>query len=80
MQHIVNHLKFTQMKNLLLLLSKLNDYPKTQNEHPLWIMSPDKKTLLYYRMWYHKNPNLSLPIEDAKMCQTTSELQNKMGV
>lgn len=68
------------MKNLLSLLNKLNDYPKTQNEHPLWIISADKKTLFYYRRWYHQNPELRLPIEVAKMCQTTSELQAKMGV
>ena len=68
------------MKNLELLLKKLNDYPKNQNEHPLWVISSDKTTLLYYRMWYHKNPEISLPIEDAIMCETTSELQNKMGI
>ena len=80
MQYITNQLKFTSMKTLELLLKKLNDYPITQNERPLWIMSFDKKTLLYYRMWYDRNHELSLPIEDAKMCQTTSELQAKMGV
>lgn len=68
------------MKNLELLLKKLNDYPIIQNERPMWMISSDKTTLLYYRMWYHNNPELSLPIEDAIMCKTTSELQNKMGV
>ena len=68
------------MKTLELLLKNLNEYPKTQNERPLWIMSSDKNTLLYYRMWYHKNPELSLSIEDAMTCKTTSELQEKMGV
>lgn len=68
------------MKNLELLLKKLNNYPKTQNERPLWVISSDKTTLLYYKMWYHKNAELSLPVEDAIMCKTTSELQNKMGV
>lgn len=68
------------MKTLELLLEKLNDYPKTQNECPLWVISSDKTTLLYYRKWYHKNPELSLSIEDAMKCKTTSELQKKMGV
>ena len=68
------------MKKLELLLEKLNDYPKNQNERPLWVISSDKTTLLYYRMWYHKNPELSLSIEDAMTCNTTSELQEKMGV
>lgn len=68
------------MKTLELLLKELNDYPKTQNERPLWIMSSDKNTLLYYRSWYHKHPELSLSIEDAMTCKTTSELQEKMGV
>lgn len=68
------------MKNLELLLKKLNDYPKNQNERPLWAISYDKTTLMYYRMWYHKNPELSLSIEDAITCKTTLELQEKMGV
>lgn len=69
-----------EMENLKLLLKKLNDYPINQNEHPLWYISSDNTTLLYYRMWYHQNSELSLSIEDAMMCKTTSELQNKMGV
>ena len=68
------------MKTLELLLKKLNDYPKAQNERPMWMISSDESTLLYYKMWYHQNPELSLPIEDAMMCKTTSELQAKMGV
>ncbi|MDX9704000.1 MAG: hypothetical protein RBU23_13290 [Candidatus Auribacterota bacterium] len=80
MQYIINQLKFTSMKTLELLLKKLNDYPITQNERPIWVISSDKNTLFYYRMWYHKNPELSLSIEDAMTCKTTSELQEKMGV
>lgn len=68
------------MKNLNLLLDQLNDYPETQNERPLWTISSSKESVLYYRRWYHTSPEASMSIQDALSCNSTNELQEKMGI
>ena len=68
------------MEKLEMLISELNNYPIRQNVRPLWFISSDKSELLYYRQYSDRIPEFRLPIEDALSCNSTEELQRKMGV
>lgn len=68
------------METLKKLIRVLNSYPITQNVRPLWVISSDFTHVLYYRQYSDKMPEFRLPIKIALSCNSTIELQEKMGV
>ena len=68
------------MEKLLEIINELNDYKSPENNRPSYAISEDKKRVIYYRKWSDRYPESELEIDEALKCDTSSELQQKLGI